>query len=58
MNVRRAAISFTGGKDCTLALCRALKDPSIAVVLLVTFAPKTGKPCTQIYLLTLISYFL
>jgi diphthamide synthase (EF-2-diphthine--ammonia ligase) len=45
MNIRRAAVSFTGGKDSTLCLHRVLKDKSISVVLLVTFAPINSKPC-------------
>jgi diphthamide synthase (EF-2-diphthine--ammonia ligase) len=38
MTSKRAAISFTGGKDCTLALC--LTKETHDVVLLVTFVPK------------------
>ncbi|KAG0250078.1 hypothetical protein BG011_008663 [Mortierella polycephala] len=38
MSQRRAAISFTGGKDCTMALCIAKATHDI--VLLVTFVPK------------------
>ncbi|KAI8603422.1 hypothetical protein EDD21DRAFT_413066 [Dissophora ornata] len=38
MSSKRAAISFTGGKDCTLALC--LTKATHDVVLLVTFVPK------------------
>ncbi|KAG0212184.1 hypothetical protein BGX28_006730 [Mortierella sp. GBA30] len=38
MTSKRAAISFTGGKDCTLALC--LTKATHDVVLLVTFVPK------------------
>ncbi len=59
MNVRRAAVSFTDGKDCTLCLHRTLKDKSIAVVLLVTFAPVNFKPCkysTEIFLTKFIKY--
>ncbi|KAF9187282.1 hypothetical protein BGZ51_001439 [Haplosporangium sp. Z 767] len=38
MTQKRAAISFTGGKDCTMALCmtKATHD----IVILVTFVPK------------------
>jgi diphthamide synthase (EF-2-diphthine--ammonia ligase) len=49
MNVRRAAVSFTGGKDCMLCLHRALKDKSITIVLLVTFAPVNSKPCKFLF---------
>jgi diphthamide synthase (EF-2-diphthine--ammonia ligase) len=35
---KRAAISFTGGKDCTLAM--AMTKATHDVVLLVTFGPK------------------
>ncbi|KAI1307207.1 hypothetical protein EDD11_004560 [Mortierella claussenii] len=38
MSSKRAAISFTGGKDCTLALC--LTKATHNIVLLVTFGPK------------------
>ncbi|KAF9209420.1 hypothetical protein BGZ49_004501 [Haplosporangium sp. Z 27] len=38
---KRAAISFTGGKDCTLSLC--LTKTTHDVVLLVTFVPKNFK---------------
>ncbi|KAG0363282.1 hypothetical protein BC939DRAFT_478715 [Gamsiella multidivaricata] len=35
---KRAAVSFTGGKDCTLALC--LTKATHDVVVLITFGPK------------------
>lgn len=38
---KRAAISFTGGKDCTLAMAMTKKTHD--VVLLVTFGPKNFK---------------
>ncbi|KAF9967307.1 hypothetical protein BGZ70_010002 [Mortierella alpina] len=38
MSSKRAAVSFTGGKDCTMAL--SLKLATHDVVLLVTFGPK------------------
>ncbi|KAF9333947.1 hypothetical protein BG006_002926 [Podila minutissima] len=38
---KRAAISFTGGKDCTMALC--LTKPTHDIVVLVTFGPKNFK---------------
>ncbi len=59
MNVRRATVSFTGGKDCTLCLHRAFKDKSISVVLLVTFLPVNSKPCkflTQVFLNEFVKY--
>ncbi|KAG0319890.1 hypothetical protein BGZ99_004865 [Dissophora globulifera] len=39
---KRAAISFTGGKDCTLSLCLT-KESKHDVVLLVTFGPANFK---------------
>ncbi|KAG0301683.1 hypothetical protein BGZ98_008141 [Dissophora globulifera] len=39
---KRAAISFTGGKDCTLSLCLT-KESQHDVVLLVTFGPANFK---------------
>ncbi|KAI8996978.1 hypothetical protein BDB01DRAFT_830609 [Pilobolus umbonatus] len=40
---KQAAISFTGGKDCTLALKR-VKDQGISVAVLVTFSPPSTDP--------------
>ncbi|KAL7564687.1 hypothetical protein ACA910_021242 [Epithemia clementina (nom. ined.)] len=37
--LRRAAISWSGGKDCHLALWRAWQDESVQVVALVVFGP-------------------
>ena len=34
------AISWTGGKDCNLALLAAWRDPSLRVVALVVFRPE------------------
>mmetsp|Transcript_20554 Transcript_20554/g.58970 ORF Transcript_20554/g.58970 Transcript_20554/m.58970 type:complete len:272 (+) Transcript_20554:132-947(+) len=36
------AISWTGGKDCNLALLSAWRDPTLNVTTLVVFAPKSG----------------
>ena len=37
---RKAAVSWTGGKDCNLALLMAWRDPTLQVVALVVFRPK------------------
>lgn len=39
MTKRKAALCFTGGKDCTLALHRAVRSEEFDICLLVTFAP-------------------
>jgi diphthamide synthase (EF-2-diphthine--ammonia ligase) len=39
MTRRKAALCFTGGKDCTLALHRAISSSEYDICLLVTFAP-------------------
>ncbi|HET6894356.1 MAG TPA: hypothetical protein VFH72_03140 [Candidatus Baltobacteraceae bacterium] len=39
MNKRRAAVLWTGGKDCALALCRA-SDDGIDIACLATFYPE------------------
>jgi diphthine-ammonia ligase len=39
MTKRKAALCFTGGKDCTLALHRAINSAKYDICLLVTFAP-------------------
>jgi diphthamide synthase (EF-2-diphthine--ammonia ligase) len=39
---RQAAISWTGGKDCNLALLTAWRDPSLHVSALVVFRPQAA----------------
>jgi diphthine-ammonia ligase len=39
MTIRKAALCFTGGKDCTLALHRTIDSGKYDISLLVTFAP-------------------
>ena len=41
-NAEATAISWTGGKDCNLALLSAWRDPTLNVTTLVVFAPKGG----------------
>ena len=36
------AISWTGGKDCNLALLKAWRDPSLRVTMLVVFRPENA----------------
>ena len=39
-DARNTAISWTGGKDCNLALLSAWRDPNLRVTSLVTFHPE------------------
>ena len=41
-NAEATAISWTGGKDCNLALLSAWRDPKLNVTTLVVFAPTKG----------------
>jgi len=41
-SARTAAISWTGGKDCNLALLHAWRDPSLRVTALVVFRPENA----------------
>lgn len=44
VSARRAVVSWSGGKDCTLALSRARKDPHLnPVTLLTTYGEETGR---------------
>ncbi|KAG0233819.1 hypothetical protein BGW42_007190 [Actinomortierella wolfii] len=49
----RAAVSFTGGKDCTVSLCLA-KEQGYEIALLVTFGPRGGVKSFKAHSLDLI----
>ncbi|KAF9970457.1 hypothetical protein BGZ73_006821 [Actinomortierella ambigua] len=49
----RAAVSFTGGKDCTVSLCLA-KEQGYEIALLITFGPRGGVQSFKAHALDLI----
>ena len=42
-DARTLAVSWTGGKDCNLALLAAWRDPYFHVTALIVFRPKVGR---------------
>ncbi|KAI9088787.1 hypothetical protein DFS34DRAFT_698449 [Phlyctochytrium arcticum] len=44
MSKQKVALSYTGGKDCSLALQILSRDKSVEVARLITFKPRSAKP--------------